>query len=489
MKRSLLFFYIISFQFFSLSSQSWDWVKNYNPGATDIGTSIGIDKQSNLYITGYSRYTTGGGGVSYHHPVFWKLDSVGNAIWTQTLGLGGPSVTDTSGYTYITGQNKIVKFNNSGQIEWVVNIQMWGMFQSIALHHMEDIIILGSKLSNDSSTFQSVLMHYDSYGNYLWSKSGTFPLSNKIICDKDDNIYIIGTGSKDTATINFGLLTKCDSNGNIIYNRTIPATPTEIVIDSKKNIYVTGWFGAIPININGIVYPGDHTKEFQFLIKYDPNGKVLWHKVYDQGRHVIAIDDEDNLYATFYYGGNLPGITAQAGNLIVMKMDSLGNMLWYKNSEVVIPPPGYLAGYVEAYAMIIKNNDVFITGAISGTQKFDNFVLSSDRTYTDMFVAKISPPKDVSVREIKKNENALNFNIYPNPSTNIFTLSIAKTQTNREIKINVIDVLGKTVYTETIKNFNGSMQKEINLEGISKGTYIIKLISNDFTATKKIVVE
>ena len=90
-----------------------------------------------------------------------------------------------------------------------------------------------------------------------------------------------------------------------------------------------------------------------------------------------------------------------------------------------------------------------------------------------------------------KNEvlSDLKFNIYPNPTGNVFTLLYSGTQTNREIKINVIDALGKTVYTETTNAFAGILKKEINLSGISKGTYFIKLSNHDFIETKKIVVE
>ncbi len=475
MKKILLFIGILGISF-SSQSQTWEWVKNYNFDATDWGSSIGIDKEKNIYVIGNSNYFTGGGG-SRIHEWFCKFDSTGNLLWKDTLDfIQAKSVTNNDGYTYIAGDNKILKFNENGIKLWQINVPATGPLVSMALHPLGGVVVLSSKLSDDLSTFKSVLARYDQNGACLWVKVGLFPLADKVTCDRIGNTYIVGTGSTDTTTINFGMLTICDINGDILSKHTIPHSPTDIAVDSQMNIYVTGWFSIYGIEINGTEYPGDHTKEFQFLVKYTQQGNVLWHKVYNQGRHTIAIDAEDNLYAAFYYNGNIPRINVQPGNLVVMKTDSVGNIAWYKNSQVIIPPPGYLQGYVEAYNMVVKNNDVYLTGAMTGTQTFGNYTLTSNNSYTDVFLAKIAQANAVSVKEIY-NQEFFDFNVFPNPTVGLFKVR-CNLKEKCAVQLNVINSKGQKILSEQHNQQEGEFLKEIDLSKHAKGIYFIEIVAD-----------
>lgn len=74
-------------------------------------------------------------------------------------------------------------------------------------------------------------------------------------------------------------------------------------------------------------------------------------------------------------------------------------------------------------------------------------------------------------------------NIYPNPSTGLFTIkfnSDSITLTN----INIINLLGQRVL-----NINAPSSNTIDLSGLSKGIYILQCQFNIGTITKKIVIE
>lgn len=77
---------------------------------------------------------------------------------------------------------------------------------------------------------------------------------------------------------------------------------------------------------------------------------------------------------------------------------------------------------------------------------------------------------------------------YPNPSTGSFTLKFTL-RTNGDTDITVRDVKGKIVYDESLKGFEGSYEKVINLGDAAKGTYFINVKQNDYTATKQIVLQ
>ena len=92
--------------------------------------------------------------------------------------------------------------------------------------------------------------------------------------------------------------------------------------------------------------------------------------------------------------------------------------------------------------------------------------------------------EDITTVSIKNIEES-NFEIYPNP-TNKF-LTIINKDFNKNFKVEIINILGKKVYS---KNSN-SKELKINMvkQGFSKGTYFIKLSTEEGSYFTKIVFE
>ena len=98
---------------------------------------------------------------------------------------------------------------------------------------------------------------------------------------------------------------------------------------------------------------------------------------------------------------------------------------------------------------------------------------STNGTYYDFFVAKLTNP--LSNEEFNK----LNVNVYPNPTNNIVNIETQETLHNYE----VYNVLGQQIQKGS---FNGNNQ--INLHGITAGTYFIKVTTTQGSAaTVKVV--
>lgn len=76
----------------------------------------------------------------------------------------------------------------------------------------------------------------------------------------------------------------------------------------------------------------------------------------------------------------------------------------------------------------------------------------------------------------------------PNPSNGKFTLKFSGGN-KAPAEITVKDSNGKTVYSENVKNFNGSYEKEINLDKENKGIYFVTISQGAKSTTKKVVVE
>lgn len=100
----------------------------------------------------------------------------------------------------------------------------------------------------------------------------------------------------------------------------------------------------------------------------------------------------------------------------------------------------------------------------------DNIFLAVKRFATEGTLST----KDIDIQKL---------NIYPNPTNGDFTVDL---KAIGNIKIDITDLTGRTVYTET-DYANGDYKKSIRTK-LSSGTYIIKISSNEGTTTSKIMI-
>ena len=94
-----------------------------------------------------------------------------------------------------------------------------------------------------------------------------------------------------------------------------------------------------------------------------------------------------------------------------------------------------------------------------------------------------------SVTGINQVENVIsNVSVFPNPTTDKINieLNVEKVST---IKFQLLDVVGKLVFESNVGSIQGTYKHTINTTGISKGTYFLKIIANDTSEIKKIIVE
>ena len=76
--------------------------------------------------------------------------------------------------------------------------------------------------------------------------------------------------------------------------------------------------------------------------------------------------------------------------------------------------------------------------------------------------------------------------VYPNPSTNgVFNIDFS----NQVNSIKVIDMLGKVVYNENIKEDTTSTTKKIDLSSMTNGVYFINATNDKGTSNYKVVID
>ena len=263
-------------------SQSWIWAKSAGGSNRDMGYNITTDATGNVLVTGYfnsSSITFGTTTLTNAHAdsadIFLvKYDPSGNVLWAKSAGgsasdIGNSVTTDATGNVFVTGYFK------------------------------SSTITFGTYTLTNSGDGDIFLVKYDPSGNVLWAKSAGGTNSDvgwSVTTDATGNVFI--TGYFESSSITFGtytltnahagdgdiFLVKYDPSGNVLWVKSAGGTNedwgnwgTSVTTDASGNVFVTGVFGSSPMTFGTYTLTKVGGSDI-FLVKYDPNGNVLWAK-------------------------------------------------------------------------------------------------------------------------------------------------------------------------------------------------------------------
>lgn len=204
---------------------------------------------------------------------------------------------------------------------------------------------------------------YDYMGNQLWVRDRVGPGSEDdnaedIAIDNNLNVYVTGSEYIDPVNTNNMFIQQYRANGtpgwSYSYNRnTVGAgradNANEVEIDGAK-VYISGYTQG----------PGGGLD--QTVLRFDTAGNIIWTKHFDLGMDGYVTDmlvDHDKNLLTL--GTTDTSAWVNSGGHLVVKYDSLGNVLWYKPHW---KGPNYAGtGYDMA---IDASNNIYLTGAVGG---------------------------------------------------------------------------------------------------------------------------
>ena len=92
-------------------------------------------------------------------------------------------------------------------------------------------------------------------------------------------------------------------------------------------------------------------------------------------------------------------------------------------------------------------------------------------------------PWDFSVSVPEIHDNGVAFDVYPNPSSGIFTLAL-NTNADSKVTVKIFDVLGKMVYFESVNHLSGYASYEINMEKMAEGMYLREVTNTEVSTGK-----
>ena len=133
-------------------------------------------------------------------------------------------------------------------------------------------------------------------------------------------------------------------------------------------------------------------------------------------------------------------------------------------------------------------------GGESVFQDIDGTVTQTGSAPGDWYGALATPlvrlnfdPSATAPVGIKENKGKV-FNVYPNPNTGEFNLSITNTESNN-IVVAMQNIIGQNVYTEKLNNIT-NLNKNFNFSDMEKGVYTISVsYENGEKLTQKVIIK
>ena len=222
--------------------------------------------------------------------------------------------------------------------------------------------------------------------------------------DAAGNSYVTGYFLSGSVTFGTYILTstgywdmflvKYDPNGNVLWAKTAGGDNNDagvgVTVDVAGNIIVAGQFQSSSITFGSIALTSTGSSGL-FLVKYDPNGNVLWAKspVGSVYNGYVTTDQIGNVYVaadftspTVVFGSTTLNNTSGSTNLLLAKYDHSGNVLWAKTANSS-------GGTDQPYTINSdKRGNVYVTGTNgSGTLTFGTHTINLTGSL-DAFVVK-----------------------------------------------------------------------------------------------------
>ncbi|MBL0327941.1 MAG: SBBP repeat-containing protein [Bacteroidetes bacterium] len=525
------------------------WAKTApGPESLDFAKSVCTDSQGNIVVAGFFTDTIiFDTDTLINHSTQWdaflvKYDPLGNVLWAR--GAGGSEhdwaesvCVDSLDNIYITGsfqspqaffendtlQNVgtwiyadffLAKYSAGGDLLWaksagsnsieaglcVTSDGIGGVYVSGEFAG-STLIFDGDTLFNygDRDVF---VAKYDSIGNVLWARSaGSFSEDRGlgIDCDISGNVYV--TGWMDGVTADFGdtafacsvdfFLAKYDTQGSFVWVRSAGGTQDDrgesVCVDPNGNILVTGLFQSPQVVFGNDTIINSSFARDALVVKYDSLGNVIWARGLggpgmDYGESVTS-DLFGNVYVTgpfgsasLVFGTNfLTNINPGSDDCFIVKFDPSGAPIW----------AGSAGGpsYDNSYSVTTDSQgNVVICGLFSdSTFQVGSIPLVGQASSYNIFVAKMD--KSTMVNEPSHYPNKVAF--YPNPFSNNAILEI-KDYKNDNSVLYLFDIAGREIFKKQITNSKTEIQKG----NLSPGMYFYKVLSQrNLIDSGKIIIQ
>jgi gliding motility-associated-like protein len=395
---------VLSLIFYTTGAQTLTplWVNDVGGNGPCQTSGMGVDAQSNVYITGIfqstvdfdpSPTTVFNLSASGGWDIFMaKYKADGTLIWAKSFA---GDALDQANSLAVTADG-------------VVTIT--GQFQSMSLDANPGT---ATYYLNNKGTEDSFAIRLDKDGNFLWAASvggSSTDRGNDVANDKDGNVIVasqfqgsltVGNATYNTSSTFNGLLVKYSAAGNVLWSINLGQSGDNeargVTTDNDNNIYVSGAYsGVVNFNPNGTALNSPNNGGGTFLAKYSPAGQLIWVKQItgqlNNNLSNICVDTRGAVYISGNFSTSLVFDATRSlsprgpQDIYVAKYTATGSLLWAKSA-------GNFNGSPYCYRITSDAaNNVFFTGYYTGTVDFNpDPVLTNNLTYhgsRDLFICK-----------------------------------------------------------------------------------------------------
>ncbi len=321
------------------------------PGS-DLGYAIIQTSDGGYAIAGYTTSFGQGGRDVY----VVKLDGSGNVQWTRTIGgvdddVGRSIIQTADGGYAIAGETRsygaggfdvyVVKLDSAGVVQWTRTIGGTGNDIGHSIIQISDgsYVIAGEARIGPGYSSNVYVAKLDSSGNIVWTRIiGGAELDGgfSIIRASDEGFVVVGaTQSYGQGNFFDVYVIKLDSNGHVVWTRTIGGASWDdygfsIIQTTDGDYVIAGYTGSFGAGWEDV-----------YVVKLDSMGNLLWARTigganHEQGYSIIQAADGSYVIAgytiSFGQGGS---------DVYVLKLDSNGNVVWTRTIGGASQDDGY----------------------------------------------------------------------------------------------------------------------------------------------------
>lgn len=263
----------------------------------------------------------------------------------QTLDSGFVMVGSTRTFGIGNQNMYLIKTDKKGDTMWTkASSHIYGgAGMDVQLTKENNLLVSG--VTRDGNAVAQ-LMKFDIQGNIIWAKGIVPNLGGFAAIKRVDDIKSVLFGDNIDSALSYQLrFMLIDSSGAVLATKSYGTTNSEQFTDCvvlNSGFVITGGISCTP-------WP---QLSYIFLMKLDSLGNIIWSRRYDNSP--ICNIYPGNLILTNDGGYVLTG--GYTSDILLMRTDSLGNLLWSKKYDsgfgdfssklILMPDNGYLiAGY------------------------------------------------------------------------------------------------------------------------------------------------
>ena len=300
----------------------------------------------------------GGSGDDYCKGI--ATDSEGNMYFVGSfcgeLSVGSETLKTTGDREAI-----ITKFNNSGELLWIKQIEASTGEKTeafdITVDQSNNIYVTGYYSGSidvgafnlpDQAEYNLYVIKLNTSGDYLmavhYGDEGEYRIGLKMDIDNNGNIYIVGSTQTKTGWRHESIILKYDSNCTLLWEQLHDESINDIKVGETHSYFVgvvEGSYNDGFIDDNVTLNSSNYISN-AFILKSDLSGDFKWGVT---AAHVnlmessygerLDIDSEENIFMVGFFkeqvdfGGN---ILTDATTGYITKCDSSGNFQWAKKT-------------------------------------------------------------------------------------------------------------------------------------------------------------